>query len=98
MQQLPVIEEIDSKETISCLKWTIYNGRRRVRVNFKTDTDNLNIVVYLYLNNLYLKGNEVDLKLTEYQLLLKKKQNYLLSDNDIFYQRCVVLDQTTVHK
>ena len=72
MQQLPDIEKTDSKEEISCLKWTIYNGRRKVCVNFQTDTDKLNIVVYRYRNNLYLKDNEVDLKLTEYQSFLAK--------------------------
>ena len=65
MQQLPDIEKTDSKKELSCLKWTIYNGRRKVCVNCQTDTDNLNFVVYRYRNNLYLKDNEVDLKLTE---------------------------------
>ena len=96
MQQLPDIEKTDSKEGISCLKWTIYNGRRKVCVNFQTDTDKLNIVVYRYRINLYLKDNEVDLKLTEYQSLLAKRV-YLLSYIDIFYKRCIVLDETTVH-
>ena len=63
MQQLPDIERTDSKEEISFLKWTIYNGRRKVCVNFQTDTDNLNFVVYRYRKNLFLKDNEVDLKL-----------------------------------
>ena len=45
-QQLPDIEKTDSKEEISCLKRTIYNGRRKLCVKFQTDTDNLNIVVY----------------------------------------------------
>ena len=44
----------------------MFNGRRKVFVNFKTDTDKLNNVLYRYWNNLYLKDNEVDLKLTEY--------------------------------
>ena len=96
MQQLPDIEKTDSKEEISCLKWTIYNGRRKVCVNFQTDTDKLNIVVYRYRNNLYLKDNEVDLKLIEYQSLLAKLI-YLLSYIDIFYKQCIVLDETTVH-
>ena len=96
MQQLPDIEKTDSKEEISCLKLTIYNGRRKVCVNFQTDTDDLNIVVYRYRNNLYHKDNEVDLKLTEYQSLLAERV-YLLSYIDIFYQRCIVLDETTVH-
>ena len=65
MQQLPDIEKTDSKAEISCLKWTIYNGRRKACVNFHTDKDKLNIAVYRYRNNLYLKDNEVDLKLTE---------------------------------
>ena len=51
MQQLPEIEEVDSKNEISCLKWTIYNGRRKVCISFKTDLDKLSIVVYRYRNN-----------------------------------------------
>ena len=66
MQQLLDIEKTDSKEEISCLKRTICKGRRKVCVNFQTDTDKLNIAVYRYRNNIYLKDDEVDLKLTEY--------------------------------
>ena len=96
MQQLPDIEKTDSKEEISFLKRTKYNGRRKVCGNFQTDTDMLNIVVYRYRKNLYLKDNEVILKLSEYESLLAK-QVYLLSYIDIFYKRCIVLDETTVH-
>ena len=46
MQQLPDTENSDSNEEISCPKGTIYNARRKVCVNCKTDTDKLNIVVY----------------------------------------------------
>ena len=72
MKQLPDIEKTDSKEEISCLKWTKYNGRRKVCVKSQTDTDKLNIVVYRYRNNLYLKNNELDLKLSKYQSVLAK--------------------------
>ena len=95
MQQLPDIAKTDSKEEVSCLKWTVYNGRRKVCVNFQTDTDKLNIVVYRYRNSSYLKDNEVILKLTEYQSLLEK-QDYLLSYIDISYKRFIVLNETTV--
>ena len=47
-QQLPDIEEDDSEDEISCLRWTIYNCRRKVCINFQTDTDKANIVVYLH--------------------------------------------------
>ena len=96
MQQLPDIDKTDSNEEISCLEWTIYTGRRKVCVNFQTDTDIFNIVVYRYRKSLYLKVNEVDLKFLEYQSLLAKRV-YLLSYIDIFYKRCIVLDETTVH-
>ena len=72
MQQLPDTEKTDSKKEISCLKWAIYNGRRKVCVNFQTDTDKFNIVVYRYRINLFLKDNEVDLILTECQSFLAK--------------------------
>ena len=96
MRQLPDIEKTDSKEELSCLKSTICNGRGKICVNSQTATDKLNIAVYRYRNNLYLKDNEVDLKLTEYQSLLANRI-YLLSYIDIFYKRCIVLDETTVY-
>ena len=95
-QQLPDIEKVVSEDEISCLKWTIYTGRRRVFINYQTDADNVNIVVYRYRNSTYLKDTEMDLKLTEYKKLLAKRV-YLLSYIDIFYKRCIVLDETTVH-
>ena len=95
-QQLPDIENTNSKDEVSCLKWTVYNGRRKVCVNFQIDTDQLNFIVYLYRNSLYLKDDEVFLKLTEYQSHLAKRV-YLLSYIDIFYKRCIVLDEITVH-
>ena len=96
MQQLPDIEKTDSKEEIYRLKLTKGYGRRKVCVNFQTDTDKLNIVVYRYRSSLYLKDNEVDLKMTENQSLLAKRV-YLLSYLDLLYKRCIVLDETTVH-
>ena len=95
-QQLPDIEKVDSKNEISCLKWTIYNGRRKVCISFKTDMDKLNIVVYRYRKNTYVKDTEMELKLTEYEKLLSKRV-YLLSYIDVFFKRCIVLDETTVH-
>ena len=90
------MEKTESKEEISCQDWTIYDGRRKACVSFKTDTDNLKNVMYRYRNNLHLKENEVDLKLTKHQLRLTKRI-YLLSYIDIFYERCILLDETTVH-
>ena len=89
-QQLPDIEKFDSKYEISFLKWTIYNSR----INLQTDTDKGNIVVYRYRNNTNLKDTELELKLTEYKKLLARRV-YLLSYIDIFYKRCIVLDETT---
>ena len=40
--------------------------------------------MYRYQKNSYLKDNEIDLKLTEYQLLLAKRV-YLLGCIDIFW-------------
>ena len=77
-QQLPDIEKADSKDEISCLKWTIYNGRSKICLYFQTDADQVNIVVYRYRNNTYLKDTEMELKLTEYKKLFAKRV-YLLS-------------------
>ena len=95
-QQLPNIRKADSKDGISCFKWTIYNGRGKVCINFQTDTDKVNIVVCRYRNSTYLKDTEINFELTEYKKHLAKRV-YLLSYIDIFYKRCIVLDDTTVH-
>ena len=58
--------------------------------------DNLKIVVYRYRNNTYVKDTETELKLTEYEKFLSERV-YLLSYNDVFFKRCIVLDETTVH-
>ena len=88
---MPNIEKIDSIDDISCLKWTIYKGRRKIFTNFQTDTDKVNFVLYGSRNNTYVNGTEKDLKLTESKKLLAKRV-YLLSYIDIFYKRCIVLD------
>ena len=96
MQQLPEIENVDSRKELFCLKGTIYNGRRKVCISFKTDMDRLNIVVYRYWNNTYVKDTEMELKMTEYEKLLSKRV-YLLSYIDVLFKRYIVLDETTVH-
>ena len=94
-QQLPDIETVDSKDESSCLKWTIYNSRKKVSINFQTDTVKVNNVVYRYRNNTYLRHTEMDLKLSEYKKLPAKRV-YFLSYIDIFYKRCIVLEEKTV--
>ena len=58
--------------------------------------DKLNIVVYRHRNNTYVKDTGMELKLTEYEKILSKRVN-LLSYIDVFFKRCIVLDETTVH-
>ena len=94
--QLPEIEKVDSKNEICCLKWTIYNGRRKVCISSETDMNKLNTVVYRYRNNTHVKDTEMELKLTEFEKLLSKRV-YQLSYIDVFFRRCIVLDETTVH-
>ena len=96
-QQLPDIEKADSKDEISCLKSTIYIGRRKVCINFQTDADKVNIDVFRYRNNTYLKDTEIELKFTEYEKLLAKRV-YFFSYIDIFFKRCIVLDETIIHE
>ena len=42
-QQMPDFEKADSKDESSCLKWAIYNGRRKVCINFEIDANKVNI-------------------------------------------------------
>ena len=76
MQQLPEVGQNDSENQISCLRWIIFNGRRKVCVFCKTDTDYVGITVYRYLNNMFMNDSDIELKATEYNTLLQKKSIY----------------------
>ena len=95
-QQMPDIGKIDSEKKNLTKLDNIYNDRRKVNVNFKNETDKLNIVGYRYRNNWYLKDKEVDLKLTEYQPPLAIRVN-VMNYLDINCKRCIVLYETTAH-
>ena len=97
MTHLPDIEETDAKKEFSCLKWTMYNGGRKVCVHFKTDRDNLKVVVYRCGNHLYFNDKEDDPKFTEYESLLEKRK-ILLKNIGIFFKRCIILVEKSVHK
>ena len=92
---MPKIEKIDSEIEISCLKYTICNFWRKVCVNYKTLYDKLNIVMCRYPKSLKLEHVEVELKLSEYQKFLSKR-DCLLRYIDIFFKRCTILDETTI--
>ena len=65
-------------------------------INFQTDGGKVNIVVYRYQNNTYLKDTEMELKLTEPEKLLAKRV-YLFNYFDFYFRCCIVLFETTVH-
>ena len=58
-QKLANNEDSEPEDKVFCRNSIFYNDRRKVCVNFKTDTDKLNIVMYRYRNNLYFEGDEV---------------------------------------
>ena len=65
MQQMPDFGQIDLKDEIPRLKGKINTSRRKVCGNYQTKRYKLDIVVYRFQNNIYLKNLEMELKLTE---------------------------------
>ena len=63
IQHLPDFEKTHPKEEFSCLKWTKYFGKTNVYVTFRTDTDKPNFVRDCFRKQLYLKEDEIDMKL-----------------------------------
>ena len=96
VQQMPKSEKIDCRIAIACPNCTIYNGRRKMCMKYKTNSDKLNGAINHYRNSIYLKGVEMEQKLTEYEKLFSKRK-YLLSYIDKFFKRCFLLDGTTIH-
>ena len=96
MQQLPEVGKFDSENEISCLRWIIFNWRRKSCVFHKSDTDYVGITVYRYRNNKYMKDSDIELKSTEYNTLLEKKK-YLLSYLETFSKKFIVVQESTHH-
>ena len=95
MRLLRDIKKTAFKKNFSCLKRTVYKDEKS-----KCDSQDwyrkLNDVVCHYWNSLNPKGNAIDLKLTEQQMLLAKR-GYLVSYIDIFFQQSAVLDETPAY-
>ena len=83
MQQLPEIGNVDSNNELSCLERTIYNGRRKVFISFKTNMDKLNIVADRCRNNKYVKVSKMELKLIEFEKLPSQRVDKI-RDIDVF--------------
>ena len=96
IQQLPEIGKFDSENKVSCLRWIIFDGRRKVCVFSKTDTDYVGITVYRYRINMYMNFSDTELKATEYNTLLQKIK-YLLSYLETFSKKFIVVEETTHH-
>ena len=64
MQQLADIEKTESTDRVSRPNGTKKNSRRKILVIFTTDSDKMNIAVYRFRNELYLKDKSVFLKMT----------------------------------
>ena len=92
-----ILKKTDSKIELACLIWTIYIGKRKLCVNYKTDSDKLYIVINRYRNNIYLKVVKMEMKMTGYDKTLVKKE-YLLSYLDLFFKRCIILNETSIDK
>ena len=96
MQQLPEVGKFDSGNENSCLRWIIFNGRRKSRVSYKIDTDYIAMTVYWYRNNMYMKNSDIKLEPTECNTLLQKKK-YLLIFLETFSKKFIVVEETTHH-
>ena len=81
MQQSPEVGKFESENEICCLRWIIFNGRRKLCVFCKTDTDYVGNTVYRYRKNMFMKDSDIELKATEYNTLLQKKKAFKLSRN-----------------
>ena len=70
------------RKTFLCPKWQIPKGRRKLWVNFKTETEKLRFFVFRYRIDLYLEDNESDLKLKSEWLkqLFKVKTNFVKNE------------------
>ena len=85
MQHLPELKKTDPQEKASSPQLTLHNGRRKVYVNPKNDTDTADFVVYHYRSSLCLKDEEAEFSLTAQQKFLTKRA-YLLSYNEVFLE------------
>ena len=95
IEKLPDFENLDLKDNFFP-KVTIYYGRIKVCMNYKTEPNKANFAAYSYQNNTFFKDTENELKTTEQEELFPKLF-FLLKCFDIFSGFAFVFNKATVH-
>ena len=95
MTQVLHAEKTDTKAELFCLIWTTYISRKKACVQFKTDTDKFNNLVYLYCNNWDPKTSNWPKSYRKPEYFSKTKKSIKLHLR--LFKRCIVGDETTNH-
>lgn len=97
LEHLPTISEIEDETLeISQLKWTFHNGRRKVFVEYRTDTKKIMLTRFCYRNNQWRYVEGIEMTLENYKSIIGK-QMYVACYVDSFSKKCILLDESTNH-
>lgn len=95
LQCLPVLNNLDIEEQISEYKWTLYNGRRKVLVVYRSDLQEIEITEYRRNKNLWIIRNKMTLQKSEYEKMLEYTTTIECYTNYL-QKTCIDLQETTI--
>ena len=94
-QNLPNLQNLDVDSQISHFEWTLQNGRRKIHIEYRSDTKKIDLVEYRRNGNQWKNNQSLQLQKEEYDKLLDMLPS-LLGYVEIFKKSRIIIDECTV--
>lgn len=93
LQAFPDLTNLDTDSQISEFCWKLDNGKRKVEISFRNDTQEIKLSYYRLIDSLWNLKRFFELHYSEYQKLLENRQ-VLLCYANTFKKTCIDIDET----
>ena len=89
-QNLPKLQDLDTESQISQFEWTLYYGRRKIFLSYRSDIKKIDIIEYRRKGNTW--ENNQNFQLENLVDFIPSVLSYV----ETFKKTCIIIDECTV--
>ena len=89
------LQNLDVDSQKSHFEWTLHNGRRKIHIEYRSDTKKIDLVEYRRNGNQWKNNQSLQLQREEYDKLLDMLPS-LLGYVETFKKSCIIIDECHV--
>ena len=89
------MQKLDADSQVSQFEWTLHDGRRKIHVGYRSETEKIDLVEYRRNENQWKNNQSLQLKREEYDKLLDMLPS-LLGYVKTFKKSCIIIDECAV--